>query len=204
MKKRGCILIFLGIALVVISLGLHLAQEKSDQIAGENSRILLRQLQLSNAPVAVPDRIPEATPTHEEPLSEPVAPHSMPEKEYLGYSMIGTLRVSSVGVELPVLSTWSYELLKVAPCRYTGSVAGEDMILMGHNYKSHFKPLHKVKVGDTVEFEDVNGVVYHYVVAQIMTLHKNEGELLPSDYPLTLFTCTPGGQRRRIIRCEIA
>ena len=192
---------FLGIALIAISLGLHLAQENSDQIAGENSRILLRQLQLSNAPVAVPDRIPEATPTPEEPLSEPVAPHSMPEKEYLGYSMIGTLRVPSVKVELPVLSTWSYDLLKVAPCRYSGSVAGEDMILMGHNYKSHFKPLHKVEVGDTVEFEDVNGVVYRYVVAQITTLHKNEGELLPADYPLTLFTCTPGGQKRIIIRC---
>lgn len=199
MKKRGCILIFLGIALIAVSLGLHLAQENSDQIAGENSRILLDQLQLSNAPVAVPGAIPEMTP--EESLFEPAATYSMPEKGYLGYSMIGTLRVPSVEVELPVLSTWSYDLLKVAPCRYSGSVAGEDMILMGHNYKSHFRPLHNVEVGDTVEFEDVHGVVYRYVVAQIMTLHKNEGELLPSDYPLTLFTCTPGGQKRIVVRC---
>lgn len=200
MKKRGCVWIILGIILVVISLGMHLAQQKADQIAGENARILLRQLELSQLPVEAFDPAPEDTP--EKPLPEPAAPGPMPEKEYLGYAMIGTVRVPSVGIELPVLSNWSYTLLNVAPCRYSGSVMGEDMILMGHNYKSHFTPLHNVAVGDTVEFEDVNGVVYRYVVAEILSLHKNEGELLPSDYPLTLFTCTPGGQRRWVVRCE--
>lgn len=29
-----------------------------------------------------------------------------------------------------------------------------------------------------------------------------EGELLPSSYPLTLFTCTAGGQNRIVVRCE--
>lgn len=75
------------------------------------------------------------------------------------------------------------------------------MIIMGHNYKTHFRPLHELQEGAPVEFEDVNGVVYRYTVEEILTLHKSEGELLPSDSPLTLFTCTPGGQNRILIRC---
>lgn len=76
------------------------------------------------------------------------------------------------------------------------------MILMGHNYQSHFTPLHDIAVGAEVEFEDVEGIVYRYTVAKIEYLYKNEGEQLPSEYPLTLFTCTADGQNRIIVRCE--
>lgn len=123
-------------------------------------------------------------------------------KSYLGYSMIGTLRISSVGIELPVLSAWSYELLDVAPCRDSGSAAGGDLIIMGHNYKSHFTPLHDIAVGAEVEFEDVHGSEYRYIVERIEYLHRGEGEQLPSDYELTLFTCTSGGAKRIVVRCR--
>lgn len=115
--------------------------------------------------------------------------------------MIGTVRIPTVGIELPVLSTWSYEMLNIAPCRYSGSIDSGDLILMGHNYKSHFTPLHQVTVGSEVTFEDVNGIVYRYTVDAIEYLHKSESEQLPSEHPLILFTCTAGGQNRIIIRC---
>ena len=193
-QKRGCGLVLLGMILILLSLFLHITQERQDQIAGENASTLLQQLELSRISLELPE---------ENEALEPTLPTVMAEKEYLGYSMIGTLRVPSVSIELPVLSQWSYELLNVAPCRYFGSIPEGNMILMGHNYKSHFTPLHDVEEGAAVEFEDVNGIVYHYTVAKIETLHKNDGELLPSEYPLTLFTCTRGGQNRVVIRCQI-
>lgn len=192
-QKRGCGLVILGVILVLLSLLLHLTQEKQDQIAGENARTLLQQLELNRISMALPQG---------NELPEPTVPSVMAEKEYLGYAMIGTLRVPSVGIELPILSSWNYELLNVAPCRYSGSISEENMILMGHNYKSHFTPLHDVTAGAAVEFEDVNGIVYHYTVEEIEMLHKNDGELLPSEYSLTLFTCTRGGQNRVVIRCQ--
>ena len=192
-QKRGCVLVFVGIFLILASLLLHITQEKQDQIAGKNAHILLQQLKLN--------QVSFTQSTHKEVLPEIPVSSVMPEKEYLGYAMIGTLRVPSVGIELPVLSNWSYELLNVAPCRYSGSIPEENMILMGHNYKSHFTPLHDVTEGAAVEFENVDGTVYHYTVDKIEILHKNDGELLPSAYPLTLFTCTPGGQNRVVIRC---
>ena len=193
-QKRGCVLTIIGLLLVLFALGLHLADEMRDQLAGQTAEVLLQHLQLNQPSLDLPVPIPD---------SEPSSDSSMAEKEYMGYAMIGTIRVPSVGIELPVLSSWSYELLNVAPCRYYGSLPGGNMVIMGHNYKSHFTPLHDATIGAEVIFEDVNGMKYHFRVAEIQQLHKNDGELLPSDHPLILFTCTPGGQNRRVIRCEL-
>lgn len=197
-QKQGALLTLVGLCMVLAAMFLYMAQQQQDKQAGENATVLLRQLELSRMSVPVApemEKVEGATPAETLSLD-------MPEKEYLGYTMIGTLRVPAVGIELPILRDWSYQLLNVAPCRYTGSVTTGNMIVMGHNYRSHFKPLHKVAVGDEVTFEDANGRVYHYQVEQITYLHKTQGEELPSSYPLTLFTCTEGGQNRIIVRCN--
>ena len=197
-QKRGCILVLAGLLMVLCALALHLADEKQDSLAGENAELLLRQLKLNKiefeTEVALPDG---SAPDENQPAST-----AMAEKSYLGYSMIGTIRIRSVGIELPVMSSWSYELLNIAPCRYYGSIPEGNMILMGHNYKSHFISLHEVQIGAEVEFEDVNGVIYHYVVADIEKLGKNDGKELLSEYPLTIFTCTASGTNRVVVRCE--
>ena len=194
-----------GMILIFASLGLHLMQEQRDSMAGQNAQILMEQLALSKNTPIVPT---------ESDLPEPEAPESseapemnssvMPEKEYMGYAMIGSLRVPSVGIELPILSSWDYDLLNVTACRYSGSIATGDLILLGHNYKSHLGPLRNVQIGDLLEFESVNGVTYRYVVAQVEQLHKSEGERLSADYALSVFTCTLGGNHRIVVRCNPA
>lgn len=188
-QKRGCILAAVGLCMVLLAAAMQFMQENRDRLAGENAQILLRELTLSRTVLSAPDTQTQT---------------DMPEKEYLGYAMIGCLRIGSVGLELPVLSQWSYELLDVAPCRYSGSIAGGDLILLGHNYQSHFAPQMEVCEGDSVEFEDVNGVCCRYTVAAVEILRGWEGEKLPSGYPLSIFTCTPGGQSRLVLRCEAA
>lgn len=201
-QKRGALLLLLGLVMVLIALGMHYAQERQDDIAGQNAQILLEHLQLNKTPVILPSG-DEAGETDTPEETQPVDT-TMAVKDYLGYSMIGTLRISSVGIELPIMSSWSYDLLNVAPCRYYGSIGGGDLTILGHNYRSHFTPLHQIQVGAEVEFEDVNGVKYHYVVSAIEYLHKSEGEKLPSEHALTLITCTAGGQNRLIVRCDPA
>lgn len=205
-QKRGCLLALLGLCMVLAAMGLHLAQEQQDALAGENAQVLLEYLDLdSNVPPAV-TLPPETEATvATEPAEETVSQEpQMPIKSYMGYEMIGAIEIPSVDIHLPVLRDWDYDLLEVAPCRYSGSADGGDLILMGHNYHSHFTPLHSVTTGADVVFTDVNGQTYAYRVAEITYLHKSEEEKLDSGYPLTLFTCTDGGQRRILIRCEAA
>lgn len=194
-QKQGMLLLAAGVLLVLAGLAIHIAQQRQDAMAGQTAALLLQQLDQKTLPVETPED-PQAQDQPRDP--------ELPEKKYMGYSLIGSISVPSVDVRLPVLDDWSEDKLKVAPCRYSGSISGGDMIIMGHNYRSHFTPLQKVKVGAEVEFENAIGRVFRYRVAKIEYLHRTEGEQLPSEYPLTIFTCTPGGLERIVIRCEAA
>ena len=192
-QQRGWLLVLLGLSMVLASLLMHTAHQRQDDMAGENAEVLLQQLQLSQMSLAT-----------ESETDAPRGPALMPEKDYLGYSMIGTLRIPDLAMELPILSSWSYDLLELAPCRFSGSLPGGDMILMGHNYKGHFTPLHRISPGTGVEFEDVNGVVTRFTVVQTEILHKNQIDRLYSEHPLSLFTCTASGSNRFVVRCAEA
>lgn len=196
-QKRGWLLVLAGLCMVISALLMHKTLERQDAMAGENSAILLQQLQLSKS--CLPDQ--EAPPPEKTMFFKT---ETVPEKEYLGYSMIGTIRVADLGIELPVLRDWSYELLEVAPCRYSGSMPAENLIILGHNYKSHFTPLHRISEGTAVEFEDVNGVIHNFTVDQTEILYKRHLDRLESEHPLILVTCTSGGQNRLVVRCSAA
>lgn len=187
-QKHGILLVFLGLSMVFTSLWLHKTHEKKDALAGENAQVLLSRLQTPAAPVIAP-RQPSET---------------LAVKEFQGYTMIGTLWIGDLSMELPVLSTWNQEWLELAPCRYSGSLEGKNLIIMGHNYKSHFTPLHNIALGTQVEFEDVNGIRHRFQVDKTEIVHENAVDRLASDYPLTLFTCTAGGRNRLLVRCAEA
>lgn len=195
--KRGMILLLVGTILVCAALGMHLLQKWQDDMAGQSANSLLQQLELNKSFV---DTDGDTKNTQQDKPED----SKMPQKEFLGYRLCGSLRIDSVSIHLPILNDWDYDMLKVAPCRYRGTISGENLIIMGHNYQSHFTPLHNISVGETVEFENTYGMVFRYKVAQIEYLKRSEGEKLDSHYPLTLFTCTPGGLERIVVRCDYA
>ncbi len=115
---------------------------------------------------------------------------------------IGILELPALELTLPVRRDWSYPALKQSPCRYAGSFLDDDMIIAGHNYKQHFGALSQLRVGDTVNFTDVEGFVYRYQVVELETLDGTAvEEMQAGDWDLTLFTCTYGGQSRVTVRC---
>lgn len=119
-----------------------------------------------------------------------------------GWYYMGYLSLPTLGLDLPVQSTWSYPQLKVSPCRYTGSAEENDLIVAAHNYDSHFGRLHTMQEGDEVYFTDVLGNVFAYTVAQVETLQPTAIEQMENgDWDLTLFTCTVGGKARVTVRC---
>lgn len=127
----------------------------------------------------------------------------MTEVEINGNQYIGYLSIPVLGLELPIMSSWSYPKLNIAPCRYTGSVRGEDLVLMAHNYSSHFGKLSQLDLGDMVEFTDMDGVITRYeVVGKDVLDPAAVEEMTSGDFDLTLFTCTYGGGSRVTVYCN--
>lgn len=130
---------------------------------------------------------------------------AMPEENIDGRSYIGVLDIPALELSLPIISEWSYDALQIAPCRYSGSAYLDNLVIAGHNYRSHFASLPQLQPGDTVTFTDMDGNVFSYAVSSLETLSPYAiSDMTSGDWDLTLFTCTVGGQSRLAIRCDQA
>ena len=122
-----------------------------------------------------------------------------------GNGYIGYLSIPSLELELPVMSEWSYDGLKIAPCRFSRSVKSDDLVIAGHNYAGHFSNLRFLEEGAEIVFTDMDGRRWKYCVSSVETLRPEDVETMTipaTDDPwdLTLFTCTPGGASRCAVR----
>lgn len=199
-RKIGIFLMVCG-ALMLLSSAALLGYNRweADQ-ADQSTQVLLPQLL---------EEVPEEPTAPLQPLGTPVeyldpSTLEMTEVEIDGYAYIGYLKIPALELELPIMSSWSYPQLKIAPCRYYGSVRGEDMVLLAHNYWKHFGRLKELSEGDSVYFTDMDGVTYEYaVVAKDILDPTAVEEMIAGEYDLTLFTCTPGGASRVTVYCDL-
>ena len=146
------------------------------------------------------------TPPPEEDLPEyllhPDMP--MPTIEIDGHRYIGTVSIPVLGLELPVMETWSNAKLKRSPCCYSGSVYMRNIIIAAHNYPVMFRNLKELQVGDEVMFTDIDGNIFHYQVIETTTIEQTHvEEMMSGDWDLTLFTCATGGISRVTVRCML-
>ena len=148
---------------------------------------------------SVEDPEAEEAAEEEEDTEEEMTAVTVDSYEYIGY-----LTIPSLDLELSVMSSWSYPKLKISPCRYSGSIAGGNLVICAHNYSRHFGRIKNLSEGDDVYFTDMDGNTYHYEVAEVTTLAPTAiEEMTSSGYDLTLFTCTYGGKSRVTVRCSL-
>lgn len=178
MKRRLCLL--LGILLLVLAVMLQWSNEAENDLAAHSSRQIVLRLQRE-----ILDR---TDPTTDEPA------------EYLGI-----LTIPKLDLELPVRLEWSEELLKTAPCRFSGSTEDENLVIMAHNYRAHFGPIRRLKPGDEVLLTDLSGETLRYSVVSTAKIDPADTEAVTeSGYALTLFTCTYGAETRTAVFCTAA
>lgn len=128
----------------------------------------------------------------------------MPTKTINGIKYIGVLEVSKLSLQLPVMSHWSPDGLKIAPGRYKGSVYKRNIIIAGHNYRSHFSRLKTLDIGSKIWFIDLEGNRFEYKVSDIEIIKGTDvKQMEKGKWDMTLFTCTYGGQNRMALRCTI-
>ena len=127
----------------------------------------------------------------------------MPVQWIDGEAYIGILAIPALDLTLPVISQWSYPGLKKAPCRYQGSAYKDNLVIAGHNYRTHFYGLKNLQCGDEVLFTDYDGNHFYYRVTEVEVLDATAVEQMQTGHwALTLFTCTYGGQSRVTVRCR--
>lgn len=191
----GKILMAVGLILVLAAAGLTAYnvwdEQRAESVAAEIETQLAGSVAVNAPPV-------DAEPDYK------VAPNmEMPVVTINGVNYIGTVTIPALGRELPVVAEWSEAGLKLGPCRYTGSAYLDDMIICGHNYRSHFAGLKNLQPGDEVIFTDADGNVFNYEVRLLETIGKYQVEEMQSgEWDLTIFTCTLGGQTRVTVRCD--
>lgn len=192
-NKIGTLFILIGSVFLIGALGLFLYNENEQNRAAKAVDDLMPQ-------------IVEAIRIQQEEKEDPVV--ATDEKEMTvvsidGIDYIGFVGIPSLGLELPVMADWDYEKLKTAPCRFSGSVFTEDIVIMAHNYKKHFGRLFELTVGDSVTFTDMEGHTVYYEVAALDVLNPEDvDDMTAGDFDLTLFTCTYSGEARITVRCD--
>lgn len=114
----------------------------------------------------------------------------------------GIISIPEIGIELPVMSSWSYENLDISPCLYYSDP--EKMVIAAHNYSSHFGKIKELVSGDYIVFTDTENKVYVYEVinTEILDSYDTEKMISGNDWDMTLFTCTLSGTQRVTVRCR--
>lgn len=202
-QKIGKICMALGALLILASLGL-LAYNKWDAARADKAA----QTALGELEDTLTKTIEEKTKADEvvlQPELDPTQP--MTEVELEGWNYIGYLSIPSIGLNLPVMSEWSYTGLKIAPGRYSGSTYADNMVVCAHNYAKHFSPIKWLAEGAEVYFTDMDGMRWSYEVSVVETIQPTQIEKMTEktedseNWDLTLFTCTTGGSARCAVRC---
>lgn len=194
----GCIL--LGLACLLVALGFVVYNKTQAEKGEVSSQTLLQSVQAHMEQVRQTE--PPVPETMEQEVLLPVQ-QQMPTLPAGSYESIGILSIPVLELELPVLTDWSYEKLKNAPCLYYGSYFAPDFVIAAHNFNSHFGRLSQLRPGDLVLFTDVTGEIRYYEVVLLETLPPTATEeMITSGFALSLYTCTPGGGSRVTVRCS--
>lgn len=194
-KVAGVGCIALGLICLLISIGFIFYNRYEAERGEKASQVLLQTVQ-TNMLAEQPENVEDGMVRQEAGASR------MRTVLVDDYDSIGILSIPVLELELPVLTDWSYEKLKKAPCHYYGSCYETDFVIAAHNYPAHFGRLSQLQAGDLVIFTDVTGTNHCYEVVLLETLAPTAvEEMIASGFDLSLYTCTPGGGNRVTVRC---
>ena len=126
------------------------------------------------------------------------------------YVTEATLNIPALGINYPVLSETSEELLKVSLNKFWGPAPNEvgNYCIVGHNYtnKKMFGKLAEIENGNTVELTSTNGEVVTYVVYNKYIVEPDDvactSQLTNGQREVTLITCTNHGKQRLVVKAR--
>ena len=134
-SKLGTLFIALGVLALLGAAGLFGYNQWDNARAEKAADAVLNQLEetLEQPKTILPGESEGASDAAEEPEEA----DGMTVTFIDGYDYIGYVSIPSIGLALPVMKQWSYPGLKIAPGRYAGSLATDDLVVAGHHKAPH-------------------------------------------------------------------
>lgn len=126
------------------------------------------------------------------------------------YTTDAVLNIPTLGINYPVLSETSEELLKISLNKFWGPSPNEvgNYCVVGHNYKNKkmFGKLSEIKNGDIVELTDNSGKTVKYTVYNKYVVEPDDvsctSQLTNGNKEVTLITCTNYGKQRLVVKAR--
>ncbi len=121
-----------------------------------------------------------------------------------GEWFIGEIEIPALDISLPVNNNFDEEKIYLSPCRYSGSVYDDTLVIAGSAYDSQFGKLSGLVIGDNVTFTDIFGIYRKYAVSDLQTYAEDQLETALTEtedaVDMTLFTWSGKGRNILAVR----
>lgn len=189
-KKLTSLLIIIGIGLIVLSVITVFSSQILQNTAYTNAKQIVSKMRYL---------MPETRSGY----SENRADVTMPMLELDGANFIGIFDLPIYDVTLPIYAEWKKENITKYPCRYSGSVYDDSLIIGASDNQGQFDFMKIITTGDVMYVTDVTGLRYSYTVDKIEKTKDITTENLTSeDSDLVLFARSTYSFDYTIIRCK--
>lgn len=160
----------------------------------------------ASSEIAEPVRVEETT----VPADDSAASVTTVSNSGVSYTTEAVLDIPSLGINYPVLSETSEELLKISLNKFWGGKpnAVGNYVIVGHNYANGnlFGKLSQISVGDTLSLTDMMGRKVNYEVYDRYIVDPEDvsctSQLTNGRVEMTLITCKEYGTKRLVVKCR--
>ncbi len=190
-NRRYKILMAVGVALVVLSVGTLLVSTISQRSAVARARDLVVQLRLLMPPIhsaGLDDRVNTV----------------MASMEVEGESFCGILEIPAYNKDLPICDAWGDARLQRYPCRYTGSIYDRSLVICGSDNAGQFDFMKQITGGDVLYVTDMTGGRYRYQVADVLRTKEFDFDKMSAlQYDLMLYARNSFSLDYTVVFCKI-
>lgn len=126
------------------------------------------------------------------------------------FTIIGIIKIDKIKLSSPILSEINDDLLKIAPCKFSGPNANEvgNLCIAAHNYNDSrfFSNISKLNIDDEIQIFNSNGKMLIYKVFEKYETEVNDVSCtLPqgnNTIEITLITCNNFNGNRIIVKAK--
>ncbi len=126
------------------------------------------------------------------------------------YYTIAQITIPKIGVDYGICDHWSYDLLKMSPCKFHGADPNEvgNFCIVGHNYRNSkfFSKVPTLENGDIIQITDIYKRTINYVVYDKHVVsdqdNSDTSQVTHGKKEITVITCTNDSKNRVIVKAR--